>query len=191
MEINKVSRENKIIVSIVIIMILISTLKIKAYARKELDVPLPENKGYWVLIEITTKSGIDEGDKQYYYYTSENKMLYNPTTKKLEGEGIKLYQLLTADTEWIFISEVEEVGNLYNETEEYIYEIVRSNYTIYYIDEETVFFSILSSTLNQHPPLYLMSPQIRGISPFLIGSLVVLVGFWKGFQFLYKTLQTG
>ena len=188
MVINKVLQKNKIIVAIVMmLMLLISTLKLNTYARTELDVPLPENEGYWFLTEVTTKSGQNQGDKQYFYYTSNNKMFYNPTSGNIEGQQIKLYQLLTEDTEWYYGGVTEEIisDKINTENTHYIYEIIRSNFTIYYIDGEAVFFSVLT----QVDPLTQMTPLIRGISPFLIGLLIALVGFWKAWQFLFKTLR--
>ncbi len=71
--------------------------------------------------------------------------------------------------------------------------ILQSNANIYTdFDKTSVFFSppiTLSRVLDQHPPLTLMSPLIRGISPFLIGLLIALVGFWKAWQFLSRTLR--
>ena len=184
---NKVSQKT-IVAIVMMLMLLISTLKLNTYARTELDVlPLPENEGYWFLTEVTTKSGQNQGDKQYYYYTSNKKMYYNPTSGDIEGQEIKYYRLITKDTEWEFRWETDKIRSEKINTENtyYKYEIIRSNFTIYYINGETVFFSVLT----QVDPLTQMTPLIRGISPFLIGLLIALVGFWKAWQFLFKTLR--
>ena len=75
--------------------------------------------------------------------------------------------------------------------------ILYANHDIVNISNDTVFFSKtlpvshkdLKEVLEENPPLGLMSPLIRGISPFLIGLLIVLVAFWKAWQFLFKTLR--
>ena len=73
--------------------------------------------------------------------------------------------------------------------------ILESTHDIYTDSSLTdVFFSATRiiptlETLTKHPPLTLMSHQLRGIIPFLIGLLIALVAFWKAWQFLFKTLR--
>jgi hypothetical protein len=72
-------------------------------------------------------------------------------------------------------------------------EILQSSHDIYTDSSLTsVFFSApitLTRVLDQHPPLTLMTPQIVGMIPYLIGLLIASVAFLKGLQFLFRTLR--
>lgn len=74
-------------------------------------------------------------------------------------------------------------------------EILQSTHDIYMDSSLTnVFFSAtrktpMQETLTQHPPLILMSPQIVGLIPYLIGLLIVSAAFLKGLQLLFRTLR--
>ena len=98
---------------------------------------------------------------------------------------------------YCYIDDIEWSSHTYTTQKSYPYhDILLSTHDIYTDRSLTdVFFSAtremstIQKTLTQHPPHTQMSPLIRGISPFLIGLLIALVGFSKALQFLFKTLR--
>lgn len=71
--------------------------------------------------------------------------------------------------------------------------VLASNYNINFIDGSGVFFSPpivnpLVEAMNQNQNQ--MNLQIVGLIPYLIGFLIVLVAFWKGWRFLLQQLRT-
>jgi len=145
----------------------------------------------------------NEYDSSFIYQVilskGNNTMLVVSQTKFYkEGDMLSEDRIRTSSTihvlnyineDWVYS------GSLVSSQGVYFDEIIQSTHNIY-MDETltSVFFSATRKTpmqkaLTQRPPLSLMSPLIRGISPFLIGLLIALVAFLKGLQLLFKTLR--
>jgi hypothetical protein len=193
---NKVSQ--KTIVVIIIIMLMSVTLSVSSLAWEGYpDTGYEETYPMFIATEKTTGNiyagrTIYAGKNDsffclYDYGDGEgNKIrVYSPYTT-IKWEGLRMYKWLPDIQEW---GEQEKRDN-------YLFgQILQSNVDIYSDKDKTsVFFSLetlspLRRVLTQHPPLTLMTPLMRGIIPYLIGLLIALVGFWKAWQFLFKTLR--
>lgn len=195
MVINKVSNKNKIIVSIIIMLMMLIIMSVSSLAW----VGYPET-GYedthqmFIAEEKTTgdifairkkEEGFNTNKSWFTILTfSSDKQVRSYYDTSYTGQIFKKHKWLPNLQEWGEEQEVNEI---------YIKSILQSNIDIYSnYDKTSVFFSppiTLTRVLDQHPPLSLMSPQIVGLLPYLIGLLIVSVGFWKAWQFLSKTLQ--
>ena len=186
----------KTILAIIIIMLMSITLSVSSLAWVGYPDTGYEETYQMCIAEEKTTGNIyavriyQEGLNEEYKWLSvgQNDRI-EAWAPKSGGSGIQGLSLRL--NKWL--PDLQEWGQTENR-EFYFKEILQSNVNIYSDAYKTsVFFSppklILPPVLTQHQPLTLMTPQIRGISPFLIGLLVALVAFWKACQFLFKTLR--
>lgn len=195
MVINKVSQKNKIIVSIIIMLLMPIIMSLSSMAWEGYpDTGFEETYQMCIAEEKTTGDiyavrintpGKDENRDWFAIIFGDEITAYYYTTKTPNGLRIQRW-----------LPDIQEWGES-NYTKFFEFNsILQSNANIYTdYDKTDVFFSpppppiTLSRVLSQQPPLTLMTPLIRGISPYLIGLVIASVGFWKGWQFLSKTLR--
>ncbi len=185
MVINKVSQKNKLRVSIIIMLMMLVIMSVSSLAWEDFpDTPDSEEYNY----------------EEYIYQLIYDRGTYGPILLVSEtpfyiqtGDCVKsstgAYQYQYRDGNWNYVTK-RTMGMTFDE-------ILQSTHDIYMDDTLTeVFFSppkvtTLVQVLNQRPPLSLMSPQIVGLLPYLIGLMIALAAFWKGWQFLSRTLRKG
>ena len=184
----KVSNKNKIIVSIIIMLMMLIIMSVSSLA--------------WVGYPNTPSSELF--DESYIYqviYDHGSDVIYlavSQTPFYIYQDRWNNYRIRTSSD--IYTIKYENGNwdywrNLGTGQHPGITEILESTHDVYTDSTlQDVFFSATRiiptlETLTKHPPLTLMTPLIRGIIPFLIGLLIASVGFWKAWQFLFKTLR--
>ena len=193
MVINKVSQKNKIIVSIIIILMMLIIMNVSSLAFEWAPYPECETREdyiYKCIIYRPDKEGFTQ-KSTIHLLATEGPMYYKDGVIRTANKSIDYYAWYeyTGWGNWMNTMSLQ-VGQWHEDSK-----ILYSNHDIYTDSTLTdVFFSAtrqtpMQETLTKHPPLTLMSPLIRGISPFLIGLLIALVGFSKALQFLFKTLR--
>lgn len=179
-------KEVKRIFLILMIFAIILVMVIPAMAWDEYpNTPIREEYDssyiYQVISTKGTKTWLIVSQTPYYKYENQYGM-------RIRSSSI-IHLLEFVDDNWVYRASIG-VGQGHG-----FDEILQSSHDIYTDSSLTsVFFSAtrktpMQETLTQHPPLTLMNPLIRGISPYLIGLLIVLAGFLKGLQLLFKTLR--
>mgnify|MGYP001076153743 CR=1 FL=1 len=189
---NKVSQ--KTIVAIILIMLMSITLSVSSLAFEWATYPERETREtytYKCIIYRPDKEGFTQKSTIHLLATQGPMYYKNGTIYSSSGKSVDYYPWYE-DTGWgNWMNTMSlQVGKWHEDSR-----ILYSNHDIYSDSTLTdVFFSAtrltpIQKTLTQHPPLTLMSHQIVGIIPYLIGLLIALVAFWKAWQFLFKTLR--
>ena len=184
-------KSKKLIFVILLIFIITLILNLGVYATSVPRPSEPYTYPYWIIFEsasgylsmcesrypikVSLKSGkldsFHRAGPAFFWYV-DNWNIYNSIYTDNGGNDYKECNA-TGDT---ILYANHDILNYYNDT-------------VFFSKTLPVYHKDLKEVLEENPPLTLMSPLIRGISPFLIGLLIALVAFWKAWQFLFKTLR--
>ena len=182
MVINKVSQ--KTIVAIIIIILLSIIMSVSSLAWEGYpNTPISDKYDNSYIYQVIFKWG-----NNIWMVVSQNPFYRSYTYNDKLETGSTVHLIKYVNGNWEYYSNLGTVGKAYDE-------ILQSTHDIYTNSTKSnVFFSAtrlttIQKTLIQHPPLSLMNPLIRGITPFLIGLVIALVAFWKAWKFLFKTLR--
>ncbi len=114
-----------------------------------------------------------------------NDILFCTSNNLKDNLKIKIYELDGEDWEYIKSNSGSEIyyhgGNATNSINNT--DILYSTLDVIDLTDGSVFF-LKGSWMKAA-----MTRPILGMVPYLIGLVIVLVGFWKGLQLLFKTLQ--
>ena len=183
-------KSKKLLFVILIIFVLTLILNLGVYATSVPKPNEPYTYPYWIIFE--RNGGLNMWESKYPIKVSlsngqlDSWCISGPALKWKVGN----WYILRSKT-------IDEGGTTYSRINADDSNILYANHDIVNISNDTVFFSKtlpvsqkdLKEVLEENPPLTLMTPLIRGIIPFLIGLLIASVAFWKGWQFLFKTLR--
>lgn len=153
-------------------------IDVKLYTRKPVLLKYTSDNPYRYYI-VSENTDIDG----YIYNESTDEWDYYNNTYLLDGYYILTKEFGSFPVGFIKTNDGGEEVNIYE-----------SNYDVYRIDGN-VFFSpplppLRKALQNQNLLQNLILP-LRGLIPYLIGFLILLVAFWKAWQFLLQQLRTG